>query len=62
MSSRPTAIERAFELARSGGCGTVSDLRRQLKIEGYAADQISGPMLLRQLRELVAVAKANAGD
>jgi hypothetical protein len=52
MTERPTALERAFDLARSGKYAGVSALRQQLKIEGYSPEQLSGPTLLRQLREL----------
>ena len=49
-----TTVERAFELARSGSCATVQDIRRKLKSEGY--DQVeahlSGPSLGKQLRRL----------
>ena len=47
-----TTLERAFELARSGSCASVQDIRRRLKSEGY--DQVeahlSGPSLGKQLR------------
>lgn len=54
--SPPTAIERAFELAKSGKCLSISDIRNQLKIEGYGPEQVTGPTLLRQLRKLIAAA------
>jgi hypothetical protein len=47
-----TTVERAFELARSGSCASVQDIRRQLKSEGH--DQVeahlAGPSLGKQLR------------
>jgi len=49
---RPFALERAFELARSGECAKLEDIRERLKAEGYGVEQLSGPALLRQLREL----------
>jgi hypothetical protein len=52
MTDRPTALERAFDLARTGNYAGVSELRQQLKTEGYSVEQLSGPALLRQLREL----------
>jgi hypothetical protein len=52
MTPRATTLERAFELARSGKYAGVSELRQQLKAEGYAPDQLTGPALLRQLRDL----------
>ena len=60
MPERVTTLERAFQLARSGKCATVGELRQQLKAEGYAPDQITGPTLLRQLRELCAAASGPA--
>lgn len=58
MTFRPTALERAFELAKSGDYATVSDLTKQLKSEGFATSQITGPSLSKQLRELCAEAVA----
>ncbi len=60
MSSRPTTLERAFDLARSGDCHTIPELRKRLKAEGHSEQQISGSVLMRQLRELFALAKRNA--
>jgi hypothetical protein len=55
----PTTLERAFALARSGSCATVSDIRLMLKRERY--DQVeahlAGPSLSRQLRALCDQAK-----
>ena len=45
-------LERAFQLARSGACRTVSEIRQRLKSEGLDARQIEGPALTRQLRLL----------
>ncbi|MBI1180653.1 MAG: hypothetical protein GC201_08845 [Alphaproteobacteria bacterium] len=52
MTLRPTALERAFELARSGSCKHISDIRSRLMAEGYSDSQLEGPMLMRQLRNL----------
>ena len=56
MTHRPTALERAFELAKSGECPGVSDVRERLRAEGFAQEQVTGPVLMRQLRELCAAA------
>lgn len=53
MPNGTTALERAFELARSGRYENVGVLRAALKAEGYAYKQIEGPSLLRQLREIM---------
>jgi hypothetical protein len=58
MLTQCTPLERAFELARSGECALVSDVRRRLKDEGYSDAQLDGPSLIRQLRGLLATAKA----
>ncbi len=52
MTDRPTTLERAFELARTGEYARVSDIRAQLKTEGYTLHQLEGPTLVRQLRDL----------
>lgn len=49
-----TTLERAFDLARSGGYSSLQDIRRQLKSEGF--DQVeahlAGPAIGKQLRRL----------
>jgi len=48
-------VVRAFELARSGACHSVEDIRRQLKSEGYSSYQehLSGKLIKKQLLELM---------
>ena len=50
----PTTLERAFELARSGTCADVAEIRLALKRERH--DQVeahlSGQSINRQLRAL----------
>ena len=36
------ALERAFELANSGSCESVADIKKALKTEGYSDQQITG--------------------
>lgn len=64
MSNRPTTLERAFQLAKSGEYPTISDIRRQLKTEGFsdAPSQISGPSMLKQLRKLCEAARPPESD
>jgi hypothetical protein len=57
MDPNKSAIERAFELARSGCFVTTDGIRNQLRREGYSPDQVLGPVLLKQLRELISAAK-----
>jgi len=61
MALRPTTLERAFELARSGDHASLETLRRQLVAEGYhdARAQVSGRSLRVQLMRLCAEAVAN---
>jgi hypothetical protein len=49
-----TALERAYELARSGTCRNIIQLRQSLARDGYKADQVQGPMLIRHLSTLMA--------
>lgn len=57
MTTRPTTLERAFTLARSGECDSVSEIRLKLKAEGYPLQQMEGRALMKQLRELCVQAK-----
>jgi hypothetical protein len=57
MDLRKTALERAFELARSGKCLSFNDIVQHVKTEGYSLDQLAGPTLKKQLLELVVKAK-----
>ena len=52
MGHQLTALERAFELARSGEYDGPGDIREQLKRERFSVSQLEGPSLRRQLREL----------
>ena len=56
MNNGQSTIERAFELARSGTCRTIDDIRRQLSREGFEMvhAHISGGMITKQLREAMA--------
>jgi hypothetical protein len=57
MQSDPTALERAFELARTGKYANVTDIKAKLKAEGFSDAQVTGPSLTRQLRELCTAAR-----
>jgi hypothetical protein len=58
MDHKRTALERAFDLARSGACSSTGDLLHCLKLEGYSLTHIVGPSLLKQLRVLISEAQA----
>ena len=51
---RPTTLERAYELARSGQCRTVGDIKSQLQAEGHerVQDRLYGGSLTSALRKL----------
>ena len=53
MAHEASAIERAFELARTGQYLSVEDLKKKLRAEGHSIATITGPTLLKQLRELI---------
>jgi len=60
MSNHQTTIERAYELARSGQCAGVSDIKKKLQSEGFSdiAGQLFGPAINGDLRKLCVAAKA----
>jgi len=57
----PTELERAFQLAKSGRCGSLDDIRNQLRSEGYSTAYITGKGLVTQLRALIETARAPRG-
>jgi hypothetical protein len=60
MQQRMTTMERAFHLARSGRFTTLNEIMKSLRPEGYSADQIEGPLLKRQLTNLIEAARRRA--
>ena len=48
-----TALERAFQLARSGQCRSTDEITRVLNKEGYDSKRVIGPFLIRQLRAVM---------
>ncbi|WP_293873212.1 hypothetical protein [Sphingomonas sp. UBA978] len=49
-------IERAFQLARSGACHSVADIRTQLTAEGHDGvhGHLNGSTIQRQLKDALA--------
>jgi len=49
--SRPTILERAFQLARAGA--SLDEIRARLRREGYemVSEQLTGRVIVRQLRD-----------
>lgn len=60
MKTYQTALERAFEIARTGVPTSIEDIRRQLAREGYDQRQIEGLSLTRQLMEVTRNAREKA--
>ena len=58
VNNRPTALERAFQLAKSGQPKSIDDIRRQLAKEHHATGQITGGTLRKQLQALIQEAQA----
>ena len=52
-----TALERAFQLARSGTVAGLTEIVSKLNREGYASNQIEGRLLKRQLADLIKAAR-----
>ena len=57
MIDRPSTLERAFQLAKSGHVARVEELRAVLKNEGYFLTEIQGPILMKQLRQAIKTAR-----
>ena len=53
MEPNVSAVERAFQLAKTGRYPTVQDIKQHLKKEGYLPHYIEGRTLSRQLREII---------
>ena len=62
MTHRPTTLERAFELARSGDYATVGAIKAQLKAERChdVEGQLFGRSVQTTLRTLCAASRATA--
>ena len=54
---RMTTMERAFHLAQSGRFTRLTEVLTILDREGYSASQIQGPLLKRQLKDLIKAAR-----
>lgn len=54
MTFRLTTLERAYQLAESGSCRTVGDVKQTLKVEGYERiqDALYGSTITSALRKL----------
>jgi hypothetical protein len=57
MDQKMTALERAFQLARSGSVAGLAEIISTLNREGYSGSQIEGRLLKRQLADLIKAAR-----
>jgi hypothetical protein len=56
VSSEPAhIIERAFQLAQSGRCASIDEIRRELKREQFGSieQHLGGAHIRKQLRDLI---------
>jgi hypothetical protein len=53
MQPNMNTLERAFELARSGRCISIKEIRDCLHAEGYSHQLVAGRYLAVQLRQLM---------
>ena len=55
MEERPSVVERAFMLAKSGSVANIAELRAKLAAEGYqhARQTLSGRSLTLQLTRMI---------
>ena len=62
-SSSIGTIERAFQLARTGACHSVVEIRHRLHSEGYEGvhGHLNGSTIQRQLREALAARGISQG-
>ena len=63
MLGRLTTLERAYELARSGECSSVSEVKSRLKAERFTdiAGHLYGPSVMGDLRRLCRAARDERG-
>ena len=59
MDPNVSALERAFQLAKSSNYATIEAIKTQLKREGYSTAQLSGGALKAQL--LIRTARNKSG-
>ena len=62
MQANTTALERAFELARSGACISIVEIKQRLNAEGYSNDVITGRQLLAHLKAVIEKARGSRGQ
>jgi hypothetical protein len=60
MTTRRTVLERAYDLAKTGDCAGVAEIKACLKAEGYRAvdAELYGRAVSTALRSLCAAARS----
>lgn len=58
MDQNKRALERAFEMARSGAWASCHEIRVRLKAEGYPNRQLEGRALIKQILDIIKQARA----
>lgn len=55
---RPSTVERAYQLARSGECADIEDVRKRLRAEGFEnlRSHLQGRSVSKAIRELCVAA------
>jgi hypothetical protein len=61
MDANISPIERAFQLAATGRYATIAEVRLQLVREGCSQSELEGPVLRRQVMDIIIKAR-NAKD
>jgi hypothetical protein len=58
MKDRPSVVERAFQISKSGIVANMDELHARLTAEGYSdnAQYLAGRSILKQLKLLIATA------
>jgi hypothetical protein len=59
MNITITALERAFQLARSGSCASVSEIKQRLIAERYSVSGVTGKVLSKQLQALIKAGRSS---
>jgi hypothetical protein len=57
MDQNVSALERAFEIAKSGQVASLQEIKLALKRQGYPTTQLEGPLLAKQLRAMIKAAR-----
>ncbi|PBB16527.1 hypothetical protein [Mesorhizobium sp. WSM4313] len=60
MDQHKRALERAFELAKSGAYASFGEVRTKIKKEGYDIHQMDGLALRKQINQIIRSARENA--